>query len=209
MQIFATLVVAATAVLAQQIGSEEGPSVSNGPVALSNPNVNNGWQAQNSLINSGTDGGNVFENLSGNTFSKSLSNFAMSDNNFINPSQTKVSGNSGSTTNGEGNMIGDFFAGAVSGLHRRDAVFNNYGYAHARGGYERPVVYDRPVVYERPVVYSRPEVYVRPVVYSQPQPQVYARPQQSYGHPAAYGYPVDQSIHNHQDASIVQNQNRA
>ncbi|KAJ2241899.1 hypothetical protein GGI13_007159, partial [Coemansia sp. RSA 455] len=63
MQIFATLVVAATAVLAQQIGSEEGPNVANGPVALSNPNVNNGWQAQNSLINSGTDGGNVFENL--------------------------------------------------------------------------------------------------------------------------------------------------
>ncbi|KAJ2417663.1 hypothetical protein GGF41_005363, partial [Coemansia sp. RSA 2531] len=169
MQIFATLVVAATAVLAQQIGSEEGPNVANGPVALSNPNVNNGWQAQNSLINSGTDGGNVFENLSGNTFSKSLSNFAMSDNNFINPSQTKVSGNSGSTTNGEGNMIGDFFGGPVSGgaLHRRDVAFNNNGYAHARVGYAEPAYggYAAPVVYERPVVYSRPEVYVRPEVY--------------------------------------------
>ncbi|KAJ1659298.1 hypothetical protein GGF38_004101, partial [Coemansia sp. RSA 25] len=146
MQIFATLVVAATAVLAQQIGSEEGPSVANGPVALSNPNVNNGWQAQNSIVTSGSDGSNLFENLSGNTFSKSISNFAMSDNNFINPSQTKVSGNSGATTNGEGNMIGDFFGGPVNGgaMHRRDAVVNNYGgYAHARGGYSAPA-YERP-----------------------------------------------------------------
>ncbi|KAJ2467138.1 hypothetical protein GGI02_004133 [Coemansia sp. RSA 2322] len=208
MQIFATLVVAATAVLAQQIGSEEGPSVSNGPTALSNPNVNNGWQSQNSLINNGVDGGNVFEGLSGNTFNKALSNSAISDTNFINPSQSHVAGNNGPTTNGEGNMIGDFFGGGAAGFHRRDAVFNNYGYGHGRGGYAAPAyehpAYVRPEVYVRPVVYDRPEVYARPVVYDRPvayrRPESYGRPAEAYG-----GHYAGRVNHNFQDASIVQN----
>ncbi|KAJ2889967.1 hypothetical protein GGI21_006357 [Coemansia aciculifera] len=182
MQIFATLVVAATAVLAQQIGSEQGASVSSGETALSHPNVNNGWQSQNSLISSGSDGGNVFSGLQGNKFSTSLSNSAISDSNFINPSQSSTSGNSGSTANGEHNHIGDFFNAPVA-FRKRDIGFNNVNYGHGPavnyGGYDRG--YDRGYVipapvYEAPIyehaVYGRPE-YGRPeygrVEYGRPE----------------------------------------
>ncbi|KAJ2001434.1 hypothetical protein H4R26_004137 [Coemansia thaxteri] len=195
MQIFATLVVAATAVLAQQIGSEQGPSVSSGEVALSNPNVNNGWQSQNSLINNGQDGGNVFHGLQGNTFNTGFSNSAISDSNFINPSQSHVAGNSGATTNGQGNFIGDFFAGGPAGFHKRDAVFNNFGhgYGYGHGGYDRGYAapaYERPVyaapVYERPVyaapVYERP-AYERPA-YERPAYERLAYERPAYERPA-------------------------
>ncbi|KAJ2699442.1 hypothetical protein FB645_005323 [Coemansia sp. IMI 203386] len=214
MKFFAAVLVAATTVIAQQIGSEEGPAVSSGPAAVSNPNVNNGWQAQNSLFNSGSDGGNIFENLAGNSFSKSIGNTATNDNNFINPSQTRVAGNTGSTTNGEGNHIGDVFSDAGHGgfggfggwgaFHKRDAVFNNYGYGHGRAAY--PVAYggyhhEAAPVYAHPVAYApvHPVAYapVHPVAYA-PRPVAYAP---SYGHarPVANNY-------NHQQASIVQNQ---
>ncbi|KAJ2858151.1 hypothetical protein J3B02_000491 [Coemansia erecta] len=222
MKFFAAILVAATTAIAQQVGSEEGPSVSSGPSAVSNPNVNNGWQSQNSLFNSGSDGGNVFENLSGNSFSKSIGNTAVNDNNFINPSQTRVSGNTGSTTNGEGNHIGDVFTGAdqfagfggVAGwgaFHKRDAVFNNYGYGHARaaypvayGGYQREAVaapvYAHPVAYSHPVAYApHPVAYApHPVAYA-PRPAPYAAPAYRPAYPVANNY-------NHQQASIVQNQ---
>ncbi|KAJ2861358.1 hypothetical protein GGH94_004956 [Coemansia aciculifera] len=183
MQIFATLVVAATAVLAQQIGSEQGPSVSSGETALSHPNVNNGWQSQNSLVNTGSDGGNVFNGLHGNTFSTGFTNGAISDSNFINPSQNQVSGNTGSTANGEKNHIGDFFTAPVA-FRKRDVAFNNNfghggydrGYDH---GYDRSYVVPAPV-YEVPV-YGRPE-YGRPE-YEHPS---YGRPE--YGRPE-YGRP--------------------
>ncbi|KAJ2440729.1 hypothetical protein GGF42_007533 [Coemansia sp. RSA 2424] len=176
MQIFATLVVAATAVLAQQIGSEQGAAVSSGETALSHPNVNNGWQAQNSLISTGSDGGNVFSGLHGNKFSTSLSNGAMSDNNFINPSQTQTSGNTGSTANGANNHIGDFFNAPVA-FRRRDVSFNNVG-GYGHGGYDRG--YDRSYVVPAPV-YEVP-VYEHPV-YGRPE---YGRPE--YGRPE-YGRP--------------------
>ncbi|KAJ2074269.1 hypothetical protein IW146_001407 [Coemansia sp. RSA 922] len=179
MQIFATLVVAATAVLAQQIGSEQGPNVASGDTALSHPNVNNGWQSQNSLVNTGSDGGNVFSGLKDNKFSTSFSNSALSDSNFINPSQHQVSGNSGSTANGEKNHIGDFFNGPV-GLRRRDVAFNNnYGHGGYDRGYDRSYVVPASV-YEVPV-YGRPE-YGRPE-YGRPE---YGRPE--YGRPE-YGRP--------------------
>ncbi|KAJ1802775.1 hypothetical protein LPJ56_006078 [Coemansia sp. RSA 2599] len=218
MKFFTAILVAATTVIAQQVGSEDGPSVSSGPAAVSNPNVNNGWQAQNSLFNTGSDGGNIFENLSGNSFSKSIGNSATNDNNFINPSQTRVSGNTGLTTNGEGNHIGDVFTGQTGGwgwggFHKRDAVFNNYGYGHARAAYpvaaydgyrrEAAPVYAHPVAYApHPVAYAP----ARPVAYAPPRPVAYAAP-----HPAAYApayhpaYPVANN-YNHQQASIVQNQ---
>ncbi|KAJ1847266.1 hypothetical protein LPJ73_004297 [Coemansia sp. RSA 2703] len=205
MKFFAAILVAATAVVAQQIGSEEGPSVSSGPTAVSNPNVNNGWQAQNSLFDSGHKGGNVFQDLVGNTFSDSVSNTATNDNNFVNPSQTKVSGNTGATTNGEGNHIGDVFSqgfGGFAPFGKRDAVFNNYGYGHAGypavyGGYHSAApVYAHPVAYApaRPVAYAP----VRPVSYAPVRPVTYA-PAYAPAFPAQYN-------HNVQKASIVQNQ---
>ncbi|KAJ2021876.1 hypothetical protein IWW57_004745 [Coemansia sp. S610] len=184
MQIFATLIVAATAVIAQQVGSEQGPTVSSGETALSHPNVNNGWQAQNSLVNTGSDGSNVFSGLHGNKFSTGFTNGAISDSNFINPSQNQVAGNSGSTANGENNHIGDFFNAPVA-FRRRDVAFNNVGYGH--GGYEHGHEhgYDRPYVVPAPVyevpVYGRPE-YGRPE-YGRPE---YGRPE--YGRPE-YGRP--------------------
>ncbi|PIA14135.1 hypothetical protein COEREDRAFT_82959 [Coemansia reversa NRRL 1564] len=199
MQIFTTLLVAASAVLAQQIGSDQGPNVSNGPSAVSNPNVNNGQQLQNSLVSGGSKGGNVFEDLVGNTFIDSASNVGISDNNFVNPSSTSVSGNTGATTNGQGNSIGDFFGaipgGIPIGFHKRDAVFNNYG--HGQVGY--PVGYaphGAPVHVLPAPVYHHP-VYV-PVHHVQASyPAVAPRP---------VGYPVGQVNHNSQNAAIVQNQ---
>ncbi|KAJ1877120.1 hypothetical protein H4R99_007152 [Coemansia sp. RSA 1722] len=185
MQIFATLLIAATAVIAQQVGSDSGPAVSNGESAVSNPNVNNGWQSQNSLFNTGESGGNVFSGLKDNKFSTSISNSATNDNNFVNPSQTQVQGNTGSTANGEANHIGDFvsgaggfapFGGAWGGFRKRDAVFNNYGYGHGV------------------------PVYAHPIAFAPVAP--------FYPHPG-FGYPVAGPVnHNIQDASIVQNQVR-
>ncbi|KAJ2723484.1 hypothetical protein GGI07_002608 [Coemansia sp. Benny D115] len=204
MKFFTAIIVAATAVVAQQIGSEEGPSVASGPSAVSNPNVNNGWQAQNSLFNSGSDGGNVFEHLTGNTFNKAVSNSATNDNNFVNPSQVHVSGNTGPTTNGEGNHIGDVFSdgfrgfGGFGGFHKRDAVFNNYGFGHGYAGY--PAVYGG----YHPQVASVYPVPYQPIAYAPARPVAYApiaRP--VVGYP---GYPASRVNHNVQNASIVQNQ---
>ncbi|KAJ2783961.1 hypothetical protein GGI15_002417 [Coemansia interrupta] len=194
MQIFATLLIAASAVLAQQVGSSEGPAVSNGETAVSNPNVNNGWQAQNSLFSSGETGGNVFSGLKDNKFSSSVSNTATNDNNFVNPSQSLVSGNTGSTTNGEHNQIGDIVSGAgqfapIGGwgaFRKRDAIFNN--------GYDRGY----------PVAF-----YGHPYEFAHVAAPVYAHP--GYAHPGYVqpGYPVGGAVnHNFQDASIVQNQAR-
>ncbi|KAJ2119697.1 hypothetical protein IW147_005661 [Coemansia sp. RSA 720] len=195
--IFATLLVAATAVLAQQIGSEQGPDVASGPSAVSNPNVNNGQQFQNSLLSSGNEGGNVFEGLTGNTFNSLKSNTGISDNNFVNPSQTHVSGNQGSTTNGEGNHIGDFFdAGGFVPFHKRDAVFNNYGHGHGYptafvGGYAPQAVYAHP---------AYAPVYAHPAY-----APVYSHPAYVPARPVAVR-PAGHVNHNEQNASIVQNQ---
>ncbi|KAJ2612940.1 hypothetical protein H4S08_002475 [Coemansia sp. RSA 1365] len=195
MQIIATLLVAASAVLAQQVGSDQGPTVASGPSAVSNPNVNNGQQLQNSLVSSGSKGGNLFQDLVGNTFVDSASNVGISDNNFVNPSSTSVSGNTGATTNGQGNNIGDFFAaipGAIPvGFHKRDAVFNNYG--HGVVGY---APHGAPVHVLPAPVYHHP-VYVPVHNVQASYPAVAARP---------VGYPVGQVNHNSQNAAIVQNQ---
>ncbi|KAJ1840414.1 hypothetical protein LPJ73_006432, partial [Coemansia sp. RSA 2703] len=141
--IFATLLIAASAVLAQQVGSSSNGKGSSGPSAVSHPNENNGWQAQNSLFSNGNTGGNVFSGLQGNTFDSSVSNIAFNDNNAVNPSQSQTSGNTGSTANGVGNHIGDVIPGApqvvglaapfidnYAGFHKRNVEFNNFAHGH-------------------------------------------------------------------------------
>ncbi|KAJ2559359.1 hypothetical protein EV175_000388, partial [Coemansia sp. RSA 1933] len=63
MKIFATILIGVTAVLAQQQESNTGPNVSNGPNAISNPNINNGFQAQGSFIDGSDSGSNFLEGL--------------------------------------------------------------------------------------------------------------------------------------------------
>ncbi|KAJ2785131.1 hypothetical protein H4R18_000719 [Coemansia javaensis] len=196
MKFLAALVAAAaTVVVAQEVGSSGGPVIAEGPSAVSNANINNGEQFQNSVVSAGDKGGNVFHGLEGNTFTDSISNVGLSDNNIVNPGSTSVSGNSGPTANGASNFIGDFFGGAEHGgrapYGKRDAVFNNnnnnYGWAH-------PAVV--------PAAYA-------PAVYTVP---VYAHPAHYYG-PAAFAphyygpAPVAGHVnHNVQSAAIVQNQ---
>ncbi|KAJ2119698.1 hypothetical protein IW147_005662 [Coemansia sp. RSA 720] len=154
MKFFTTIALAATAVVAQQVGSSGGPSVSDGENAVSHPNINNGLQLQNSLADSSDKGGNVFHNLEGNTFTNALSNTGISDNNMINPSTDSVSGNSGPTTNGAGNMIGDMVHGIAGfggpmrrrAVFRRDAVVNNFDHSAAWGHPAQGVPVFAPVV---------------------------------------------------------------
>ncbi|KAJ1745678.1 hypothetical protein LPJ58_006032 [Coemansia sp. RSA 1591] len=189
MKFFATIALAATAAVAQQIGSNGGPSVSDGEAAVSHPNINNGLQLQNSLADSSDKGGNFFHNLEGNTFTDALSNTGISDNNMVNPSNNHVSGNSGATTNGEGNQIGDIVHGLAGfggfggqfrrrAIHRRDAVVNNFDHSAAWGHPAQGVPVFAPVV-------GFP-----------------ARPHPGFAGPGAH------VNHNVQDAAIVQNQNR-
>ncbi|KAJ1662572.1 hypothetical protein EV178_005772 [Coemansia sp. RSA 1646] len=115
MKFFVTVLVAATAVLAQQQDSNQGPNLSNGPSAVSNPNINNGEQFQGSFVDGSRSGGNQVGpggSVDG-SFNHQASNSAIMDSNFVNPSQNSLSGNKGDTANGEGNSIGDVFgAGA-------------------------------------------------------------------------------------------------
>ncbi|KAJ1934274.1 hypothetical protein GGF37_006427, partial [Kickxella alabastrina] len=97
MQVIATLIIAASAVLAQEIASTSGPTVSSGSTAISSPNVNNGHQIQNSISNSGSSGGNTYSGIQGSVFNTGYSNSASVGNNFINPAQTSIQGNIGST----------------------------------------------------------------------------------------------------------------
>ncbi|KAJ2161139.1 hypothetical protein GGF46_001729 [Coemansia sp. RSA 552] len=155
MKFFATLALFASVAVAQQIGSDGGPNVSNGESAVSHPNINNGQQFQNSLVDASDKGGNVFHGLDGNTFNDVTSNTGISDNNMVNPSSSSTSGNQGPTTNGEGNQIGDVLASVPGigglgfggpGFFKRDAIFNN-GIPHSPvWGHPVPVPVFAPVV---------------------------------------------------------------
>ncbi|KAI9474391.1 hypothetical protein LPJ78_004476 [Coemansia sp. RSA 989] len=122
MKFVSTLALVASVAVAQKLGSDAGQTISKGSSALDNPNVNNGEQHTNSLVDGGNKGHNKFHGIDGSSFTSSASNFGMSDNNLVNPSKHTTTGNSGPTTNGKGNHIGD----GLAGLHRRDAVINNY-----------------------------------------------------------------------------------
>ncbi|KAJ1725491.1 hypothetical protein LPJ53_000306 [Coemansia erecta] len=127
MRTFTAIVFAATAVLGQEIGFSGGASVSSGSSAVSNPNVNNGWQSDSSLFSSGESGGvNTFNNVAGSSFTNVNANAAFKDNILNNPSITGVKGNDGWTANGDANNLGpvqNLFGGA--GVFRRggDVLF--------------------------------------------------------------------------------------
>ncbi|KAJ2767209.1 hypothetical protein IWQ57_004046 [Coemansia nantahalensis] len=105
MKVVAFIIAAAAAVAAQDIAADGGNTVSTGASAINHKNENSGTQVSNSLLDSGNKGGNSMNNLNGNSFVDSTSNVGLSDNNIVNPSQTTVSGNTGSTANGHGNHI--------------------------------------------------------------------------------------------------------
>ncbi|KAI9503540.1 hypothetical protein GGI25_003663 [Coemansia spiralis] len=189
LSILAAQCLAATSVLAapslfvrdggdgQEIEAETGDSVSNGPAAVSNPNINNGLQIDSSLIGKGEEGQNIISNVFGASFTNVKSNTANKDNIVINPTTVNTSGNEGSTANGKGNNIGDSNT-VVPGLRRRDV--------RAAGG-----------VLES--YYVQP-VYAHAPIYAAPGPAI-AFPNFGYGGPYA-----GHANYNFQDASIVQNQ---
>ncbi|KAJ2540304.1 hypothetical protein EV175_006249 [Coemansia sp. RSA 1933] len=188
--LLATQCIAATAVLAapsfvarsnEEIEAEGGDSFSNGPAAVSNPNINNGFQVDSSLIDDGsTSGGDVFANNFGMSVTNIKSNSANKDNIVINPTTVNSNGNSGKTANGQGNNIGDSETVVPGVLFRRDAIVTG-------GTYE--------TFYAHPG-YAHVPVYVAPIDYAPPH--------------VGYGYATPfvggQANINFQDASIVQNQ---
>ncbi|KAJ1893104.1 hypothetical protein LPJ66_005952 [Kickxella alabastrina] len=109
MQIISILLIAASAVLAQQVGSTTGDTVSGGPVAISSPNINNGDQIKNSLVNSGVSGGNTFSGISNSAFNTAFSNQVSEGNNFVNSQKTEIKGNDGTTVSGQSNTVGSSF----------------------------------------------------------------------------------------------------
>ncbi|KAJ1662575.1 hypothetical protein IW140_005285 [Coemansia sp. RSA 1813] len=131
MKLFTTVIFAAAVALAQQQGSNQGPNLSEGSNAVSNPNENNGVQFQGSLVDGSQSGGNVIGHGGevGNSFNHQAENQAILDSNFVNPSKNDISGNRGDTANGAGNNIGDILAGLglpggfaggpPPGIHRR------------------------------------------------------------------------------------------
>ncbi|KAJ1943635.1 hypothetical protein FBU59_002850 [Linderina macrospora] len=104
----AALAIAAPAVnKRQQVGSSLGDAIDTGSNAISSPNVNQGTQIEDSIIDNGFDGGNTFAGNIGSTFTKVTSNSVNKGNIVVNPSTVHTAGNTGETTNGVGNQIGD------------------------------------------------------------------------------------------------------
>ncbi|KAJ2016513.1 hypothetical protein H4218_002774 [Coemansia sp. IMI 209128] len=128
MRTYTAIAVAASAALAQEIGFSGAPSISSGSNAISNPNVNNGWQSDSSLFSSGGSGApSTFSNVAGSSFTSVNSNAAFKDNLVNNPSATFIKGNDGWTANGNQNAMGpvqNLFGGAVPVFRRGgDVVF--------------------------------------------------------------------------------------
>ncbi|KAJ2402857.1 hypothetical protein GGI23_000417 [Coemansia sp. RSA 2559] len=191
LSLFVAQCAAASAVLAapgilvrsnEEIEAEGGDSLSNGPAAISNPNINNGLQVDSSFVDDGSaSGGDVFANNFGTSFTNIKSNSANKDNIVINPTTINSSGNAGKTANGEGNNIGDSETVVPGGLFRKDARFTG---GTLESYYVQPG-------------YAHAPVYAAPVVYS---------PHVGYGY--AVPYAGGQVNYNFQDGSIVQNQLR-
>ncbi|KAJ2559357.1 hypothetical protein EV175_000386 [Coemansia sp. RSA 1933] len=151
MKFFATLLIAAaTVVLAQQQEGNQGPNASSGSNAVTNPNENNGFQAQGSFFDGSTSGGNDITGAVDGSFNHGANNNDIQDSNFVNPSKNSISGNQGDTANGEANNIGDFVQdfGFDRAFRRRDTILNEGRFGHP--GFAVPVTEE--VVAVRPHV---------------------------------------------------------
>ncbi|KAI9501851.1 hypothetical protein GGI25_000265 [Coemansia spiralis] len=125
MRTFTAIFVAASTVLGQEIGFSGGDNLSTGTNAISNPNVNNGWQADSSLFAGAPVSGSgvtTFNDVVGSSFTNVNSNTAIKDNLVNNPSATLVKGNDGWTANGDHNSLGP-----VQNLFGRSPVFRRSG----------------------------------------------------------------------------------
>ncbi|KAJ2519309.1 hypothetical protein GGI11_002609 [Coemansia sp. RSA 2049] len=173
MRYFASLVLAAAAsVSAQEIGVSEGSKVSAGASAIDNPNVNNGFQAESSLLTSGGStafGGNtLFNHVAGSQFTNINENLSVQDNLVNNPGFTSVHGNNGWTADGDGNLMGPVLndmRGGFAPLRKRagDVVFANNAH-HAASVMYSPFA---PAAYYGPAtVISYPVPMVAPVYYA-------------------------------------------
>ncbi|KAJ1799719.1 hypothetical protein LPJ59_001631 [Coemansia sp. RSA 2399] len=131
MRTVSALLIAASAVVAQEVGFTGGASLSDGTNAISNPNVNNGMQWDSSLVagaGSGSSAGpTTFNDIVGSSFTNVNSNAAIKDNLVNNPSFNHVKGNDGWTANGDSNSMGpvqNLFGADAAGFRRRgDVVF--------------------------------------------------------------------------------------
>ncbi|KAJ2555306.1 hypothetical protein EV175_002302 [Coemansia sp. RSA 1933] len=131
MRTVSALLVAASTVIAQEVGFTGGASLSDGTNAISNPNVNNGMQWDSSLVSGGDSGSSAgpttFNDIVGSSFTNVNSNAAMKDNLINNPSFSHVKGNDGWTANGDSNSMGPVQNLFGAGLSRRgDVVFADH-----------------------------------------------------------------------------------
>ncbi|KAJ2508032.1 hypothetical protein GGI11_006192 [Coemansia sp. RSA 2049] len=110
----AIFLLAAAVAYAQQQDSNQGPNLSEGSNAVSNPNENNGWQAQGSFFDGSQSGANNIgpHGSVKDSFNHQAENQAILDSNFVNPSKFDITGNKGDTANGQNNKLGDIFAAA-------------------------------------------------------------------------------------------------
>ncbi|KAI9481924.1 hypothetical protein LPJ78_003042 [Coemansia sp. RSA 989] len=141
MRTFTAIVFASSAVLAQEVGFSGGASVASGSSAISNPNVNNGWQSDSSLFASDGAGASTFNNVVGSSFSSLNANTAIKDNLANNPSFTGVKGNSGWTANGDSNALGPVQNQLGAGFFRRsgDVVFaDSHHQVNTQAGFVNP-----------------------------------------------------------------------
>ncbi|KAJ1668424.1 hypothetical protein EV178_000455 [Coemansia sp. RSA 1646] len=131
MRTVSALFVAASAVVAQEIGFTGGASLSDGTNAITNPNINNGVQWDSSLASGGATspsaGPTTFNDIVGSSFTNVNANTAIKDNLVNNPSVSHVKGNDGWTANGDSNGMGpvqNLFGADATGFRRRgDVVF--------------------------------------------------------------------------------------
>ncbi|KAJ2778875.1 hypothetical protein H4R18_004335 [Coemansia javaensis] len=208
-----TLLAALSMTVAQEIGFTDGANVVDGPNAISNPVVNNGWMSDSSLI-SGLGGSSsaapdVFNNVAGSDFVSVNANMAIKDNLVNNPSFTGVSGNSGWTANGDSNQLGP--VSNAFGVHKRggDVIFaDNHHQVNSQVAAAVPAA---PLAYAWP--YFQPFVAAAPLQYAQPayvQPALVqpAYVQPAYTKPVVAPHVVAQPAHveaTQQKATIIQN----
>ncbi|ORX66222.1 hypothetical protein DL89DRAFT_270396 [Linderina pennispora] len=93
----------------QQVGSAQGDAIDTGANAISSPNINEGTQVEDSIIDNSSDAGSTSAGNFGTSVTKVNSNSVNKGNIVVNPSTTTTSGNTGTTVDGFGNQVGDDF----------------------------------------------------------------------------------------------------